>query len=153
MKKLMDEEIIKALECCGKEYSCERCILNTWLNKKRDCVGTILGGALDLINRQKAEIKGLNELVSLSIDTQNEFSNKIAEQEAEIELLEAKNSELRTGLKVIKRTEIKRFAHQLKILLETKAKLYSLSDKDCEFAIVQSTALKTVDNLVKEIVG
>ena len=48
---------------------------------------------------------------------------------------------------------IKKFAHQLKILLETKAKLYSLSDKDCEFAIVQSTALKTVDNLVAEMVG
>jgi hypothetical protein len=48
---------------------------------------------------------------------------------------------------------IKKFAHQLKILLEAKAKLYSLSDKDCEFAIVQSTALKTVDNLVKEMVG
>jgi hypothetical protein len=46
---------------------------------------------------------------------------------------------------------IKKFAHQLKILLETKAKLYSLSDKDCEFAIVQSTALKTVDDLVKEM--
>ena len=60
MKKLMDEEIIKALECCGKEYSCERCILNTWLNKKRDCVGTILGGALDLINRQQAELERLN---------------------------------------------------------------------------------------------
>lgn len=53
----------------------------------------------------------------------------------------------------IKSEAIKEFAHQLKILLETKAKLYSLSDKDCEFAIVQNTALKTVDNLVLEMVG
>ena len=68
MKKLMDEEIIKALECCGKEYSCERCILNTWLNKKRDCIGTILGGALDLINRQKAEIERLQSRKLINAD-------------------------------------------------------------------------------------
>lgn len=63
MKKLTDEEIIKVLECCGKEYSCEKCILNTWLNKKRDCVGKILSNALDLINRKDEEIEKLkNEL-------------------------------------------------------------------------------------------
>ena len=61
MKKLMDEEIIKVLECCGKEYSCEKCALNTWLDKKRDCVGAILVNALNLINRQKARIKELEE--------------------------------------------------------------------------------------------
>ena len=151
MRDMTDNEIIKALECCGNivDLTCKGCVYHETYNAS--CVVRLMRDALDLINRQKAEIKGLNELVSLSIDTQNEFSNKIAEQEAEIELLEAKNSELRTGLKVIKRTGIKRFAHQLKILLETKAKLYSLSDIDCEFAIVQSTALKTVDNLVKEM--
>ena len=83
MKKLMDEEIIKALECCGKEYSCERCILNTWLNKKRDCVGTILGGALDLINRQKAEIESLKhrktELQIRNQELQHEKSEAIKE--------------------------------------------------------------------------
>ena len=91
MKKLMDEEIIKALECCGKEYSCERCILNTWLNKKRDCVGTILGGAFDLINRQKAEIERLkaeirntdNALASLDrplIEVKSEAYKEFAER-------------------------------------------------------------------------
>ena len=83
MKKLMDEEIIKALECWGKEYSCERCILNTWLNKKRDCVGTILGGALDLINRQKAEIESLKhrktELQIRNQELQHEKSEAIKE--------------------------------------------------------------------------
>lgn len=58
---MTDEQIIKALECCGKDYSCEKCILNTWLNKKRDCVGKILGNALDLIIRQKAEIEKLQK--------------------------------------------------------------------------------------------
>jgi hypothetical protein len=59
-KKLSDNEIIKALECCTNEdrADCEQCPLDD-LNRN-DCFSLILHKhSLDLINRQKAEIERL----------------------------------------------------------------------------------------------
>ncbi len=60
-KNFTDEEIIKALECCTKVVSgvrkCEKCPLYT----KFQCLYAIKVYALDLINRQKAEIERLKE--------------------------------------------------------------------------------------------
>lgn len=62
-KKFTDEEIIKALECCTKAVSgvrkCEKCPLYT----KFQCLYAIKVYALELINRQKAEIERLNEYI------------------------------------------------------------------------------------------
>lgn len=52
---------------------------------------------LALINRQKAEIDGLQRIVSLSIDTQNEFSDTITEQKAEIERLNIELQSIRSA--------------------------------------------------------
>ena len=61
--KLPDAEIIKALECCkervqyeGNENTCCSCSLIT----DDSCTCTLAKYALDLINRQKAEIERLN---------------------------------------------------------------------------------------------
>ena len=78
---MTDNEIIKVLECCGKEYSCEKCALNTWLDEKRDCIGAILVNALDLINRLQDEKQAL-------INGQETLQNTIVEQKAEIERLQ-----------------------------------------------------------------
>lgn len=44
-----DNDIIKALECCSNQmYSCT----------DKQCKAKTLGNALDLINRQKAELEG-----------------------------------------------------------------------------------------------
>lgn len=60
MTKMTDEQIIKALECCSKEFgNCEGCPYD---DDNSDCV-TIKGetlmikDTLDLINRQNAEIE------------------------------------------------------------------------------------------------
>ncbi len=64
-KKLTDNEIIKALECCTDwcgEISCWDCPL-----KNTGCIYfDKLKDTLDLINRQKAEIERLNNLTSAS---------------------------------------------------------------------------------------
>ena len=53
-----DNEIIKALECCS-DSNCHECPIE-------GCTDDIFGNALDLINRQKAEIERLNiELQSM----------------------------------------------------------------------------------------
>ena len=60
---MTDEQIIKALECCCKSFgNCTKCPY-----KEVDCVTTsgkslLLKDALDLINRQKAEIERLHKL-------------------------------------------------------------------------------------------
>lgn len=56
---MTDNEIIKALECCVNNQYCWLCVLK---DREDDCYD-ILKSALDLINRQKAEIDRLkNEL-------------------------------------------------------------------------------------------
>ena len=57
---MTDEQIIKALECCiahenCEEVSCEFCPYERVLN----CTGVMMQNAIDLINRQKAEIEEL----------------------------------------------------------------------------------------------
>ena len=60
---MTDNEIIKALECCVNNQYCWLCILK---DREDDC-HDILKSALDLINRQKAEIARLRA-VQGSID-------------------------------------------------------------------------------------
>ena len=60
--KMTDEEIIKTLECCAdsENYQCNKCPLYA------DCEKTsIAENALDLINRQQAEIERLRKEVNL----------------------------------------------------------------------------------------
>ena len=69
---MSDNEIIKALECCGKpvdENSCSECPYHCY---EEDC-HKLLPQAIDLINRQQAEIKTLQErnvVLRGMIDTQ-----------------------------------------------------------------------------------
>ena len=56
IKALEDNEIKKALKCCREEdcYGCPYFF-------KDECTNYLTGDALDLINRQKARIKELEE--------------------------------------------------------------------------------------------
>jgi hypothetical protein len=60
---MTNKEIIKALECCGKNHitgstdACEHC----FLQNSAMCVTELIYKALDLINRQQARIKELEE--------------------------------------------------------------------------------------------
>ena len=60
--KLTDKEIIKALECCKRDFSMRNC-LDCPYNKEKSakCMSFMIEDALDLINRQQAEIEKLNE--------------------------------------------------------------------------------------------
>ena len=83
MGKLTDAEVVKALECCSKgrwvcEEECPR--FKKGILKISDCRFELLEDALNLSNRQNAEIERLNnELVSAD--------EVIGFQEAEIERL------------------------------------------------------------------
>ena len=83
--KITDNEIIKALECCGAGWDgCEPCPL---CNYDGDCLESIVVDILNLITRQKAEIEAL-------IAGQETLQKYIAEKNAEIERLKTLNSKL-----------------------------------------------------------
>ena len=92
--KFTDSEIMKALECCKSEngYDCEECPCQSVTYKQGDggCCNAVMGYALDLINRQKAEIEGLQRQLHEGIDLSD------------------------TALKVVKSEAIKEFAERLK---------------------------------------
>ena len=57
---MTDNEIIKALECCKRPVGTGAC-KDCPLDKDRPCTTTMIENALDLINRQKAEIERLQK--------------------------------------------------------------------------------------------
>ena len=60
---MTEYEIVKALECCSKhQNSCgKNCPLDSICSNVRDCLLNLSKNALDLINRQKAEIEKLEK--------------------------------------------------------------------------------------------
>lgn len=82
--KITDDEIIKALECCGNQmYSCT----------DKQCKAKTLGNALDLINRQKADY---DKLYKSYLKNQEIF----AEQSLENERLKAEIERLQKAIQV-----------------------------------------------------
>ena len=60
VKKLTDNEIIKALECCTNPRVNEKCPRSKFVDICNDgCIHLLMKQALDLINCQKAEIERL----------------------------------------------------------------------------------------------
>ncbi len=122
-KKLTDEEIIEALECCGVSHSCYSCPLYGDLVDRKDCLSTLQTRALDLINRQKAE----NERLKGSVITNNIMkSQRIKKKEAKVEAY-------------------KEFAERLKKDLFYKCGDINYSET-CDLR-------NLIDNLLKEMVG
>lgn len=78
---MTDKEIINALECCKKVISdCNNC---PYYNSD-DCENELIVNALDLINRQQAEIGGMAERlyeypVKTRIDNYNVMCSKTSE--------------------------------------------------------------------------
>lgn len=72
IKALEDNEIIKALDCCQKEDCCGCSYFH-----KEECTNFLTKDALNLINRQKAEIERLENLERNVYETVDELRNKI----------------------------------------------------------------------------
>lgn len=64
---MTDEQIIKALECCGVELgSCEKC--PSKYRRRGDCIRLLTIDAINLINRQQAEIDHFAEANKMVIE-------------------------------------------------------------------------------------
>lgn len=61
-KKLTDEEVIEALECCSKSWDCNNCKYDKENNNRFICSENLLKDCLDLIRRLQAENERLTSL-------------------------------------------------------------------------------------------
>ena len=84
---MTDNEIIKALECCGriKGQDCDTCPLTEL--QLSECTAKVATESLDLINRQKAEIVKLEKIEHFADKTIEAFKRENEKQKAEIEKL------------------------------------------------------------------
>ena len=74
---MTDNDIIKALECCGKNPPvCHECKYKGKCNRI-DCYDYLKRDVLDLINRQKAEIESKNDLIHRQSDVISEQKEKL----------------------------------------------------------------------------
>ena len=138
MAKYTDEQIKKALELCinwEAEY-CEKCPFDDECDDDGD---TPLRNALDLINRQEAEIKILEaDYVKLNANNLLTIAERNAFRKSFYEMVEQS--------KIIKSEAIKEFAERLKAKCTANHKTF-----DGFYLYEYSNVV--IDNLVKEMVG
>lgn len=106
---MTDNEIIKALKCCGNivDSTCKECVYHETYNAS--CVVRLMRDALDLINRQKAEIENLNIVLQAMRNAANSYKAENERYKGFIKLLEA-------DVKTAKSEAIKEFAEKVKDL-------------------------------------
>ena len=175
---MTDNEIIKALECCSGNTmddcdDCPRCCDDGLTTT--ECMCKLMKDALDLINRQKTEIKKYKDFIKLSSET-------IRQQKAEIDRL---NSELKatSGAALSYKAELERLtgkrnadpmdfcgvlcryseelitkakAEAVKEVMERlkeKAFTHEIPFEANEHKFVKLVAVEEIDNLLKERVG
>ena len=130
---MTDNEIIRSLEICANNGDCKECVINPHHGNYGYCTSLAINAALDLINRQKAEIERL-------------------QKECEITRAYIHNNGLEWGLvshlefyKNQKSEVIKEFAERLK----GKVDIDLCEAIDCSDYLYDLP--KLIDNLVKEM--
>ena len=79
---MTDNEIIKALECC-KNKRCVNCPYDDIADTFSECSAKLVKDALDLINRQKAEIENKNRQIGELVSFQRFCERKAIKEFAE----------------------------------------------------------------------
>lgn len=126
-----DNEIIKALKCCGND-ECSKCPLQDGVCSEKD----IMKQALDLINRQKAEAERLNKKVE--------------------ELSEVLSDSIKIKVSEIKSETIREFVERLKNEIISNTAYGCDTNQHSgyyDYSIKVSDIPEYIDNLVKEMVG
>lgn len=112
-KKLTDEEIVKALECCTRGEGCEGC---PYFENGIDCVRISEKDTLDLIHRLQEEKKDLanqtNELAN-ELAEHEEFTKKVKEENEKRKKILAYKNKSDSTLKSYTKTDL---IEQIRIL-------------------------------------
>lgn len=92
-KKFTDDEIIHSLKVCSNDGDCSECLINPHKGNYGYCTSLAIKAALDLINRQKVKIEGL---------------------ESNLKFVRGTNRRLIENESVVRAEAIKEFAERLK---------------------------------------
>lgn len=130
-KKFTDEEIIKGLECCIA-FDCRHCPLGSKCNSSPPSP-LPFKCALDLINRQNAEIERLNKKVE--------------------ELSEVLSDTIKIRYKKAKAEAYKEFAKKLKNILRNTPKWNVKKLNFTNVGFSYDDVFFSIENLLKEMVG
>ena len=140
---MIDNEIIKALECCRKRTVFEKCPIDCPMYKfDGDCFDLMQTDIIDFINRQQAEIESNKAKIKISAEC-------IARQDKEIERLKGDLHdcvrEVSRSHEIDKNKAIKEFAKKIRQKISAMVcspDLLTLDDYD-----------KCIDDVLKEMVG
>ena len=137
--RMTDKEIIKTLECCSNAEPCENCPC------QKQCYETdLIEIALDLINRQQAEIENYIKVAEYQQNLTLKKSFEIKELKAEIERLQKVNDSF---------TDIGKLYSEIRIetIKECLGKIEQIdvSESD-DYIMVKKYKF---DSLVKEMLG
>ena len=128
---MTDNEIIKALECCGEPYNiCAECPITNNIKDDCRCGEHLANYALDLINRQQTEIEKLKNEIQITKDAYI--------------MLQTKNE-------IIKPEAIKEFAERLKENISDDCHI--VSDEGEYVGYDCGDVIHCIDSLVKEKVN
>lgn len=134
---MTDREIINVLTYCNTAKTEHHCVICPFYEYKK-CTVSMLDSAVDLINRQKAEIERLSCRVS-----------DLAEIEKEYALKYGNNHDVDIMKKFVGQNVIKEFAEKLRDKLSechtVSDEYYEFTGYDCEETIT------AIDNLTKEM--
>lgn len=126
-KKYTDKDIISSLEVIATTCNCNECKIRSGRWGTCNCSETTANAALDLINRQKAEIERLRG----STIVNNIMESQRIKREAKAEA-------------------VKEFTERLKNKIKTECNPYGAPTFDYDTSI---KILNFIDNLVKGMVG
>ena len=130
---MTDNEIIKALECCKKRTVFEECPVECPMYKfDGDCFDLMQIDILDLINRQKAEIKRLKEQVNL--------------WQEEAGSVGCANEWLKASLKNAKAEAIKEYLNEVKIFCCESGLFQCEADEMLLFNYIDSLKMQAMLN-------
>ena len=95
---MIDNDIIKALECCHINKNCKGCPQKG----KNDCLRTASIEAIGLINRQNAEIERLNDLLDdCKADTIQEFIKRFEKKIKDVKFTIGQTWEIKSAIKEV----------------------------------------------------
>lgn len=133
-KKLTDKEIIQTLNRCSKGIGCFGCA-KAYMHSA-NCIRILEAECLDIINRQKSEIKKLKSNYSKLCKYTEKKELELAEINADISWFrEAKISRLAPAIKEIKAEACKEFAERLK-QHKRKIKGFDLNEEFWDYAVL-----------------
>ena len=143
---MTDNEIMKALECCTKtEFisDCAKCEMFAF-----DCKDILIENALDLINRQKAEVERLEDKIFVLENDLEKAENLSDALGNDIDIKLNYIYDLEEKIETVESEAIKECLEKVKNYIKTHCNPYGKPDFDYDTSI---KILNFIDNLVKEM--